>query len=112
MEQEHPHTFGPFHFDGSQGRLWQGDQSIALRPQSLAPPRYLVAHHGRLVTKAELRQHVWAGTASGKLHARSWSRSTSLPRCPSSLEQGALHELREDRSDQDLHVPLLAVLRM
>ena len=24
--------------------------------------RYLVAHPGRLVTKAELRQHVWAGT--------------------------------------------------
>ena len=24
--------------------------------------RYLVAHAGRLVTKAELRQHVWGGT--------------------------------------------------
>ena len=35
---------------------------IALRPQSLALLRYLVAHPGRLVTKAELRQHVWAGT--------------------------------------------------
>ena len=30
--------------------------------QSLALLRYLVAHPGRLVTKAELRQHVWAGT--------------------------------------------------
>ena len=39
-----------------------GEQSIALRPQSLAMLRYLVAHPGRLVTKAELRQHVWAGT--------------------------------------------------
>jgi DNA-binding winged helix-turn-helix (wHTH) protein len=33
-----------------------------LRPQSLALLRYLVAHPGRLVTKAEVRQHVWGGT--------------------------------------------------
>ena len=45
-----------------QGRLWRGNQAIALRPQSLAMLRYLVEHPGRLVTKAELRQHVWAGT--------------------------------------------------
>jgi AAA ATPase domain len=62
MEQKHPLAFGPFHFDGTQGSLWQGAQPIALRPQSLAMLRYLVAHPGRLVTKAELRQHVWAGT--------------------------------------------------
>jgi len=42
--------------------LWQGEQAIALRPQSLALLRYLVAHPGRLVTKAEVRQHVWAST--------------------------------------------------
>src|SRR5262245_50867029 len=62
MTPEHHLTFGPFHLDGTQGSLWQGDQSIALRPQSLALLRYLVAHPGRLVTKAEVRQHVWAGT--------------------------------------------------
>jgi predicted ATPase len=62
MEQGPPLAFGPFHLDGTQGRLWQGDQVIVLRPQSLALLRYLVAHPGRLVTKAELRQHVWAGT--------------------------------------------------
>ena len=39
-----------------------GTQVIALRPRSLAMLRYLVEHPGRLVTKAELRQHVWAGT--------------------------------------------------
>ena len=55
MEQEHPLTFGPFHLDDTQGHLWQGDQRIALRPQSLALLRYLVAQPGRLVTKAELR---------------------------------------------------------
>ena len=34
MEQEHHLAFGPFHLDGPQGRLWQGDQRIALRPHS------------------------------------------------------------------------------
>ena len=65
MGREHHLAFGPFHLDDAQGRLWQGDQAITLRPQSLALLRYLVAHPGRLMTKAELRQHVWAGTASG-----------------------------------------------
>ena len=62
MEPEPHLAFGPFHFDGTQGRLWRSEQAIALRPQSLALLRYLVAHPGRLVTKAEVRQHVWAGT--------------------------------------------------
>src|SRR5262249_9706723 len=62
MEPEPSLAFGPFRLDGTQGGLWQGDQAIALRPQSLALLRYLVAHAGRLVTKAEVRQHVWAGT--------------------------------------------------
>src|SRR5499426_3957007 len=60
--QEHHLAFGPFHLDDAQGRLWQGAQAITLRPQSLALLRYLVEHPGRLVTKTELRQHVWAGT--------------------------------------------------
>src|SRR5262249_39107584 len=62
MEPEPSLAFGPFRLDGTQGGLWQDDQAIALRPQSLALLRYLVAHAGRLVTKAEVRQHVWAGT--------------------------------------------------
>src|SRR5262245_43452074 len=62
MGQEHHLAFGPFHLDDAQGRLWQGDQVLPLRPQSLALLRYLVEHPGRLVTKTELRQHVWAGT--------------------------------------------------
>ena len=62
MRQEYYLAFGPFRFDGTQGRLWQGDQVLPLRPQSLALLRYLVEHPGRLVTKTELRQHVWTGT--------------------------------------------------
>jgi len=62
MEQEHHIAFGPFCVDTTYGRLWRGADVIALRPRSLALLRYLLAHPGRLVTKAELRQHVWAGT--------------------------------------------------
>ena len=62
MEQEHHLTFGPFRLDPTQGRVWRGAQVTTLRPRSLAMLRYLVEHPGRLVTKAELRQHVWAGT--------------------------------------------------
>ena len=62
MEPETDLTFGPFRLDVIQGQLWQGGQSIPLRRRSLAMLRYLAEHPGRLVTKAELRQHVWAGT--------------------------------------------------
>jgi AAA ATPase domain/Transcriptional regulatory protein, C terminal len=62
MEPETPLTFGPFRLDVTQGQLWRGEQALALRPRSLAMLRYLAEHPGRLVTKAELRQHVWAGT--------------------------------------------------
>jgi DNA-binding winged helix-turn-helix (wHTH) protein len=62
MEPEQQMAFGPFRLEGTQGRLWRGDQVIPLRPRSLAMLRYLVAHPGRLVTKAEVQQQVWAGT--------------------------------------------------
>ena len=62
MDQEHAIAFGPFRLETTQGRLWQGDRRIPLRPRSLAMLGYLVAHPGRLVTKAEVQQHVWGGT--------------------------------------------------
>src|SRR5262249_32619850 len=62
MEQGYRLAFGPFHLDGPQGGLWQGEQAIAFRPRALALLRYLVAHAGRLVTKAEVGRPVWAGT--------------------------------------------------
>src|SRR5688500_4498402 len=55
-------TFGPFRLDVTDGRLWRAADVIALRPRALAVLRYLVEHPGRLVTKAELRQHVWGDT--------------------------------------------------
>src|SRR5215475_11471822 len=62
MPSENHLAFGPFRLEVTQGQLWRGAQLVALRPRSLAMLRYLAAHPGRLVTKAELRQHVWAGT--------------------------------------------------
>ena len=62
MEPSHHLTFGPFCLDVTHGRLWRGEQPMALRPRSLAVLQYLVEHPGCLVTKAELRRQVWAGT--------------------------------------------------
>src|SRR5215471_2679704 len=62
MEPTHALTFDAFRLEPPPGGLWRGDTGIALRPRSLAVLRYLVAHAGRLVTKAELRQHVWDST--------------------------------------------------
>jgi DNA-binding winged helix-turn-helix (wHTH) protein len=61
MEQGPSYTFDAFRLEPPPGGLWRGDVQLALRPRSLAMLRYLVAHAGRLVTKAELRQHVWGG---------------------------------------------------
>ena len=43
MEPEHDILFGPFRFDMTHGRLWRGEQMIALRPRTLAVLRYLAA---------------------------------------------------------------------
>src|SRR5262245_43378805 len=61
MDHEPSLTFGPFRLDVAHGRVWQGDQVTALRPRTVAMLRYLMEHPRRLVTKAELRQHVWGG---------------------------------------------------
>jgi DNA-binding winged helix-turn-helix (wHTH) protein len=62
MEPTHTLTFDAFRLEPPPGGLWRGDTMLALRPRSLAVLRYLVAQAGRLVTKAELRQHVWGDT--------------------------------------------------
>lgn len=62
MEHEHRIIFGPFRFDMTHNRLWRGEDGIALRPRSLAVLRYLLEHPGRLVSKTELRQHIWGAT--------------------------------------------------
>jgi len=55
MTQEYQLTFGPFRLEAPQGGRWRDDQLIPLRPRSLAMLRYLAAHPGRLVPKAEVQ---------------------------------------------------------
>src|SRR5215831_14799508 len=62
MTPEHHLTFGPFRLEMTQARLWCGEQVIPLRPRTAAVLRYFVEHPGQLVTKTELRQHIWPGT--------------------------------------------------
>jgi len=62
MVEEHLITFGPFRLETIQSHLWRGEQAIPLRHRTFAMLRYLAEHPGRLVTKDELRQHIWADT--------------------------------------------------
>jgi len=62
MQHAHSIVFGPFRLEMTSACLWRGEQLLPLRPRVFAVLRYLAEHPGRLVTKAELLQHVWAGT--------------------------------------------------
>jgi hypothetical protein len=62
MAAEHHLPGGPFRLDRAPGHLWQGTEVLGWRVRPLAVLRYLVESPGRLVTKAEVRQHVWGGT--------------------------------------------------
>ena len=55
-------SFGPFRLDETNECLWQGSQSIPLRPKAFAVLKYLIAHKGVLVTKQQLLNDVWANT--------------------------------------------------
>lgn len=53
--------FGVFTLDLSRCALQRGDEDVALRPQSFDVLRHLAEHSGRVVSKEELFQSVWAG---------------------------------------------------
>src|SRR5215203_531622 len=54
--------FAPFRLELDREQLWREDQPIAVRPKTFAVLRHLGTHPGRLVTKDELLDAVWAGT--------------------------------------------------
>jgi hypothetical protein len=58
-------AFGPFRLDAANERLWDGSQVIALRPKPFAVLKYLIEHHGQLVTKHQLLDAVWPATFVG-----------------------------------------------
>jgi DNA-binding winged helix-turn-helix (wHTH) protein len=52
--------FSPFRFDPVNQQLFRGEHEIPLRRKTFEVLRYLVDHHGQLVTKAALLDAVWA----------------------------------------------------
>jgi len=58
-------VFGPFRLDADGGSLWRGDHQIPLAPRPFALLQYLAERPGRLVTKDELLDTVWAGVIVG-----------------------------------------------
>ncbi len=56
-------VFADFTLDLTRGCLMRGEQEIKLRPKSFEVLRHLVEHGGRLVSKDELIEAAWPGTA-------------------------------------------------
>jgi TolB-like protein/tetratricopeptide (TPR) repeat protein len=56
-------NFGGYRFDSEAGRLWSATQEVRLTPKAAAVLKVLVTHAGRPVTKEELFNSVWSGTA-------------------------------------------------
>jgi DNA-binding winged helix-turn-helix (wHTH) protein len=54
------YSFDDFTLDLNRGCLLRSGQEIRLRPKSFEVFRYLVEHHGRLVSKSDLMHAVWA----------------------------------------------------
>ena len=57
--------FGPFRLDRTNECLWRSDERIPLRPRTYALLDYLVHNPGRLLSKAELLDHIWRDTVVG-----------------------------------------------
>jgi DNA-binding winged helix-turn-helix (wHTH) protein/tetratricopeptide (TPR) repeat protein len=53
-------TFGPFHLDLATGELQRSGIAVKLQPQPSKLLVLLVQRAGELVTRDEIRQHVWA----------------------------------------------------
>ncbi len=53
------YSFDDFTLDLGRGCLLRAGQEIKLRPKSFDVLKYLVEHHGRLVSKSDLMQAVW-----------------------------------------------------
>ena len=56
---------GSLRLDEANECLWRGEERLALRPKTYALLHYLVEHAGRLVTKDELLDNIWAETSVG-----------------------------------------------
>src|SRR5260370_32131778 len=55
-------SFHSFRLDPANQCLWRGEQRIRLTPKAFDVLRYLVEHHGRLVTQGEILEALWPET--------------------------------------------------
>lgn len=55
-------TFGACEFDPASGELRRDGRFVRLRPQPAAILAYLAAQRGRVVSRDDLRQHLWGNT--------------------------------------------------
>jgi len=55
-------SFHSFRLDPPNQCLWRGEQRIPLTPKAFDVLRYLVEHHGRLVTQGEILEALWPET--------------------------------------------------
>ena len=53
----------PFRFDLANRRLWHASDELFLRPKAFAMLHYLLERSGQFVTKQELLEAIWPGTA-------------------------------------------------
>jgi DNA-binding winged helix-turn-helix (wHTH) protein len=60
------YEFGSFRLEISEQRLLRDGAAVSLAPKEFETLRLLVERHGRLVTKQELLDRVWAGTFVGE----------------------------------------------
>ncbi|MFL6468123.1 MAG: winged helix-turn-helix domain-containing protein, partial [Pyrinomonadaceae bacterium] len=57
------YSFGEFQLDVTRGALYRGNEELKLRPKSFDVLKYLTENQGRLVTKDEIIDAIWKGTA-------------------------------------------------
>jgi TolB-like protein len=60
-----PVSFDAFRFLPLTGELWRGEKELKLTPRAAAVLRLLVQRAQQIVTKQELLDHVWEGSAVG-----------------------------------------------
>src|ERR1700722_2530951 len=59
------YRFGEIRVDAATKRVFRGEEGVPLEPKPLLLLLYLIENRGRLVSKEELLQVVWAGTFVG-----------------------------------------------
>src|SRR5262245_63638214 len=94
IQGEQVFSFGPYQFDRIEGQLWRGTQSVKITPKALAVLRVFASRPGQVVTKEELLQGVWAGTAVS---------DTALTSCIKELRRALRDDARQPRYLETVH---------